>query len=42
MFEVSTFIQGFPIANQRADKKGIRANFEDTVSVGAWISGMIF
>jgi hypothetical protein len=42
MFEVSTFIQGFPIANERADKKGKRASFEDTVSVGAWISGVIF
>ncbi|MFZ4712192.1 MAG: hypothetical protein ACOYL6_00640 [Bacteriovoracaceae bacterium] len=40
--EVSSFIQGYPIANERADKTGKRATFRDTLSVGAWISGAVF
>lgn len=42
MFELSTYIQGYPIASQRVNKLGNRASFEDTVSVGAWISGVLF
>lgn len=42
MLEVSTYIQGFPVASQRVDKKGKTANFEDTISAGAWISGTLF
>jgi hypothetical protein len=42
MLEVSTYIQGFSIASQRIDKKGRQATFEETVSAGAWISGVIF
>ncbi len=41
-FELSTYIQGYPIASQRVNKKGERASFEDTVSVGAWINGVVF
>ncbi len=42
MIEVSTYIQGYPIANQRIDKQGKVTNFENTVSAGAWISGTLF
>ncbi|HXH74741.1 MAG TPA: hypothetical protein VNJ08_07230 [Bacteriovoracaceae bacterium] len=42
MLEVSTYIQGFPIAGQRVDKKGDTTNFENTVAAGAWISGTLF
>lgn len=42
MFELSSFIQGFPIPSQRVDKAGRKASFEETVSVGAWISGKLF
>lgn len=42
MVEVSTYIQGYPIASQRVDKTGNVATFEDTVSAGAWISGTLF
>ena len=40
--EVSTYIQGFPLPDQRVDKSGRRATFEETVSVGAWFSGTLF
>lgn len=40
--EVSTYVQGFPIAGQRVDKTGKTTNFENTISAGAWISGAIF
>lgn len=42
LFEVSTYIQGYPFANQRTNKSGRQETFEKTVSVGAWISGKIF
>src|SRR5690606_27289968 len=42
MIEVSTYIQGYPIAGQRVNKQGRTANFEDTISAGAWISGTLF
>lgn len=42
MFEVSTYIQGYPIGSQRVDRKGNKATFEETVAVGAWISGTLF
>jgi hypothetical protein len=40
--EVSTYIQGYPIASQRIDKNGKATTFEDTVSAGAWISGTLY
>lgn len=42
MFELSSFIQGFPIPSQRVDKEGRKASFEETVSIGAWLSGKLF
>jgi hypothetical protein len=42
MLEVSSYIQGYPISSQRIDKKGRQATFEETVSAGAWISGVLF
>ena len=42
MLEVSTYVQGFPIASQRVDRLGDTTNFEKTVSAGAWISGTLF
>ncbi len=42
MLEVSTYIQGYPLAYQRADKNGKISRFEDTVSAGAWINGTLF
>jgi len=42
MFEVSSYIQGYPFSLQREDKTGRVAKFEETVSVGAWISGTLF
>jgi hypothetical protein len=42
LIEVSSFIQGYPIGSQRIDKSGRKATFEETVSVGAWISGTLF
>jgi len=42
LFSLSTYIQGYPIGGQRIDRKGNKASFEDTLSVGAWISGTIF
>jgi hypothetical protein len=42
MFEVSTYIQGHPIASQRMNKDGKVARFEKTVSAGAWINGTLF
>ncbi len=42
MFEVSTYIQGHPIASQRMDKDGKVARFEKTVSAGSWINGTLF
>jgi len=41
-FELSTYIQGYPISSQRIDKKGRQASFDETISAGAWISGTIF
>jgi hypothetical protein len=41
MFELSTYFQGYPVGSQRIDKKGRQATFEETVSAGAWISGVI-
>lgn len=41
MFEVSTYVQGYPFGNQRIDKQGRKATFEETVSAGAWISGTL-
>jgi hypothetical protein len=41
-FEISFFVQGYPIADQRIDKLGNQAKFEETLSVGAWLSGTIF
>lgn len=42
ILEVSTYVQGFPVASQRLDKKGNTTNFENTISAGAWISGTLF
>lgn len=42
MLEVSSYIQGYPVSSQRIDKKGRQATFEETVSAGAWISGVLF
>jgi hypothetical protein len=42
LFEVSTYIQGHPIASQRINKDGKVARFEKTVSAGAWINGTLF
>lgn len=42
MFEVSTYIQGYPFPNQRVDSSGREATFEETISVGAWVSGILF
>jgi hypothetical protein len=42
MFELSTYIQGYPISSQRLNKQGEKTTFEDTVSAGAWISGTLF
>lgn len=39
--EVSTYVQGYPFGNQRIDKRGRQATFEETVSAGAWISGVL-
>jgi hypothetical protein len=41
MLEVSTYIQGYPIGSQRINKAGRQATFEDTVSAGMWISGIL-
>jgi hypothetical protein len=41
MFELSTYVQGYPVGSQRIDKNGRQATFEDTISAGAWISGII-
>jgi hypothetical protein len=41
MFELSTYVQGFPVGAQRVDKTGRQATFEETISAGAWISGVI-
>jgi hypothetical protein len=41
MFELSTYIQGYPIGAQRFDKRGSKATFEETVSAGAWINGAL-
>lgn len=41
MFELSTYVQGYPIGSQRIDRKGNQATFEETVSAGAWISGVL-
>lgn len=42
MIELSTYIQGYPIASQRINKNGDGTTFENTVSAGAWISGTLF
>ena len=42
MLELSSYIQGYPIDSQRIDKRGNKATFEETVSVGAWINGKLF
>lgn len=41
MLDVSLYVQGYPFANQRIDKNGRPATFEQTVSAGAWISGTL-
>jgi hypothetical protein len=42
LFELSAFVQGYPISAQRMDKNNNTATFEETVSVGAWLSGKLF
>ncbi|MGE3608410.1 MAG: hypothetical protein AB7I27_02390 [Bacteriovoracaceae bacterium] len=42
LFELSTYIQGYPIGSERIDRKGNKATFENTISVGAWLSGTLF
>ena len=41
-FELSLFLQGYPFAEQRIDKLGNQADFQDTISFGAWLSGTLF
>lgn len=41
-FELSSYIQGYPIASQRINKQGRMATFEETISAGAWINGVLF
>jgi hypothetical protein len=40
-FNVSAFVQAFPIAAQRVRQDGSRATFGETASVGMWISGTL-
>ncbi len=40
--ELSSYIQAFPLSSQRIDKAGQQATFNETVSVGAWMSGRVF
>lgn len=40
-FNVSTFIQAFPVAAQRVRRDGSQATFFETASIGMWINGRI-